>query len=267
MRLFVKTLFAVAVTLHLISCSSSMTTEAETDNSYSSAVSERNENVPRNPLKEAYFGDTHVHTGWSFDAGLDGATLTPDDAYRFALGEEVTSNSDFTTKLERPYDWFMITDHSDGMGTITAFTLAHSITLSLAVLRIVNLSGPPVEAVNALSIVFLAVEIVKNSQGEETLTSRKPWLVAFSFGLLHGFGFAGALAEVGLPATEIPLALAFFNIEVESGQIAFVLVASIFLYLLTIRKSWPIYWKKIPAYAIGSVAAFWLIERIVGFWS
>jgi len=75
-------------------------------------------NIPVNPLKEAYFGDTHVHTGWSFDAGLDGAILTPDDAYRFALGEEITSNTGTKTRLKRPYDWFLISDHSDGMGVI-----------------------------------------------------------------------------------------------------------------------------------------------------
>lgn len=151
--------------------------------------------------------------------------------------------------------------------TVTAFTLAHSITLSLAVLGVVNFPGPPVEAVIALSIVFLAVEILKKAQGKESLTSQKPWLVAFSFGLLHGFGFARALAEVGLPQSEIPLALAFFNVGVELGQIAFVLVVSLALGLLAIRRNWPIYWKKIPAYAIGSVAAFWLIERIAGFWN
>ncbi len=150
--------------------------------------------------------------------------------------------------------------------TITAFTLAHSITLSLAVLGFVNFPGPPVEAVIALSIVFLALEIIKNQQGQQTLTGRKPWLVAFTFGLLHGLGFAGALADVGLPQTEIPLALGFFNIGVELGQIAFVLVVALLLNLFATRISWPVVLKKFPAYAIGSVSAFWLIERIAGFW-
>jgi hypothetical protein len=150
--------------------------------------------------------------------------------------------------------------------TITAFTLAHSITLSLAVLGFVNFPGPPVEAVIALSIVFLAMEILKNQQGRQTLTGKNPWLVAFTFGLLHGLGFAGALAEVGLPQTEIPLALAFFNIGVELGQIAFVLVVAMILSLVSMRKTWPVALKKVPAYVIGSVAAFWLIERIAGFW-
>lgn len=149
--------------------------------------------------------------------------------------------------------------------TITAFTVAHSITLSLAVLGFVNVPGPPVEAVIALSIVFLALEILKKMGGKQTLTSKKPWLVAFTFGLLHGLGFAGALSEVGLPQTEIPLALAFFNIGVELGQIAFVLAVLLAIRILAAQKSWPVFLKRIPPYAIGSVAAFWLIERIASF--
>lgn len=150
--------------------------------------------------------------------------------------------------------------------TITAFTLAHSITLSMAVLGYANLPGPPVEAIIALSIVFLAAEILKNINGEQTLTSKKPWLVAFSFGLLHGFGFAGALAEVGLPQSEIPLALAFFNVGVELGQIGFVMLALLLIRLLSLKKNWPVVIRKFPAYAIGSIAMFWMIERIAGFW-
>lgn len=151
--------------------------------------------------------------------------------------------------------------------TITAFTLAHSITLSMAVLGYANVPGPPVEAIIALSIVFLAVEILKNINGEQTLTSKKPWLVAFTFGLLHGFGFAGALAEVGLPQSEIPLALAFFNVGVELGQIGFVILALILIKILALNKNWPMALKKLPAYAIGSIAMFWMIERITGFWN
>ncbi|MEN2281764.1 HupE/UreJ family protein [Algoriphagus sp. SE2] len=150
--------------------------------------------------------------------------------------------------------------------TVTAFTIAHSITLSFSVLGIANLPGPPVEAVIALSIVFLAMEIIKLERGTPTLTSKKPWLVAFSFGLLHGFGFAGALSDIGLPQTEIPLALAFFNIGVELGQIIFVIVASGAMSLLAIKKDWSLAVKQIPAYTLGSIAAFWTIERIVGFW-
>jgi hydrogenase/urease accessory protein HupE len=150
--------------------------------------------------------------------------------------------------------------------TITSFTLAHSITLSLAALGLVKFPGPPVEAVIALSIVFLAMEILKNLKGEATLTSKKPWIVAFTFGLLHGFGFAGALSDIGLPQTEIPLALAFFNIGVELGQIIFVMVMLLLIYLLNFKKHWPGYLRKAPAYAIGSLAAFWMIQRLVGFW-
>ena len=135
----------------------------------------------------------------------------------------------------------------------------------MAVLVYANLPGPPVEAVIALSIVFLASEMIKLNQGKPSLTSRKPWLVAFSFGLLHGFGFAGALTDFGLPQSEIPLALAFFNVGVELGQIIFVLAILGVFRLLALKKDWPMFAKQIPAYAIGSVAAFWLIERIAGF--
>ncbi|MDC9723362.1 MAG: HupE/UreJ family protein [Urechidicola sp.] len=151
--------------------------------------------------------------------------------------------------------------------TITAFTIAHSITLSLAALGLVNFPVPPVEAVIALSIVFLAVEIVKYQNGQETLTSKKPWLVAFTFGLLHGFGFAGALANIGLPQQDIPFALAFFNVGVEIGQLIFVFVVLAIIKLLSYKKNWPLYIRKIPAYAIGSLATFWMIERILGFWN
>jgi len=150
--------------------------------------------------------------------------------------------------------------------TITAFTVAHSITLSLSILGYASLPGPPVEAVIALSIVFLAVEILRIQEGKQTLTSRKPWLVAFVFGLLHGFGFAGALTDVGLPQTEIPLALAFFNVGVEIGQIAFVIVVLMALWALR-KLNWKKgSYQKIAPYAIGSVAAFWVVERVVGFW-
>lgn len=149
--------------------------------------------------------------------------------------------------------------------TITAFTLAHSITLSLAALGYVDFPTAPIEAVIALSIVFLALEIVKNSKGEETLTARKPWLVAFIFGLLHGLGFAGALTNIGLPQLDIPLALAFFNVGVEFGQLAFVFVTLGLLYLVG-KTQLSVKWgKQFAAYAIGSIAVFWMIERIAVF--
>ncbi|GAA4290140.1 HupE/UreJ family protein [Aestuariibaculum suncheonense] len=149
--------------------------------------------------------------------------------------------------------------------TITAFTIAHSITLSFSALGIANLPGPPVEAVIALSIVFLAIEILKLQQGKSTITSQKPWLVAFTFGLLHGFGFAGALQDIGLPQNEIPLALATFNIGVELGQIIFVIIVLALIKLIKYFIPQQTWLYKLVPYAIGSISAFWLIERISGF--
>lgn len=150
--------------------------------------------------------------------------------------------------------------------TITAFTLAHSITLSLATLELVAIPSAPVEAVIALSIVFLAIEILNTQKGTPTLTSKKPWLVAFTFGLLHGFGFAGALADIGLPQQAIPFALAFFNIGVELGQLIFVgAVFTLTYFLNRIQLNFQKFEKLVP-YAIGSIASFWMIERVVGFW-
>jgi hydrogenase/urease accessory protein HupE len=151
--------------------------------------------------------------------------------------------------------------------TITAFTVAHSITLSLAALGFVHVPSAPVEAVIALSIVFLAVELVNYARGKIGLTAKHPWVVAFIFGLLHGFGFAGALTEVGLPQVDIPFALAFFNIGVEIGQLAFVIVLLGIIYFLNrIRIRQQTWVRLIPAYAIGTIAATWCFERILGFW-
>jgi hydrogenase/urease accessory protein HupE len=151
--------------------------------------------------------------------------------------------------------------------TITAFTLAHSITLAGAVLGFVQVPAAPVEAVIALSILFLAAELAHGRQGKERLTERYPWVVAFTFGLLHGFGFAGALSEVGLPQNEIPLALFQFNVGVEIGQIMFVtLIVLIAKAIRKIRHRWPRWARLGPAYFIGSVAAFWCIQRTLSFW-
>jgi hydrogenase/urease accessory protein HupE len=153
------------------------------------------------------------------------------------------------------------------LATVTAFTLAHSITLAAATLGFVRVAGPPVEATIALSIVFLASELIKVNRGQPSLTARAPWLVAFAFGLLHGFGFAGALANVGLPRAEIPWALLTFNLGVELGQIVFVFMALAAVWLLgRIRKDWPSWAAQVPAYGIGTLAAFWLVERLYGFW-
>jgi hydrogenase/urease accessory protein HupE len=156
--------------------------------------------------------------------------------------------------------------------TITAFTIAHSITLAAATLGFVHVPSKPVEATIALSIVFVACEIVHRRRGRSGLTETWPWVIAFSFGLLHGFGFASALREVGLPQNAIPLALLFFNVGVELGQLLFVgvVMAVITLAVRAARNfsrsdlapqpafAWC---ETISVYAIGAVAAFWLIER------
>lgn len=146
--------------------------------------------------------------------------------------------------------------------TITAFTVAHSITLALATFGIVNVPPRPVEAAIALSIVFLAVEIIHAARGRSGLTKIYPWIVAFGFGLLHGLGFAGALADIGLPPTEIPQALLFFNIGVELGQLAF--VAAVWPIIWLFRKAlvpMPKWLELTPAYAIGTIAMYWFGER------
>ncbi len=151
--------------------------------------------------------------------------------------------------------------------TITAFTVAHSITLALASLGFVQVPGAPVEAVIALSILFLASEIAHSRMGRPGWTERYPWVVAFTFGLLHGFGFAGALAEVGLPQNDIPLALFLFNVGVEVGQVLFVgAVLAVVGVLRRVKIEWPAWAWRVPAYGIGTLAAFWCIQRIVAFW-
>jgi HupE / UreJ protein len=146
--------------------------------------------------------------------------------------------------------------------TITAFTVAHTITLGLAVFGVVHVPPMPVEAVIALSIVFLAVELAQHHRGKEGLTYRQPWIVAFAFGLLHGFGFAGTLSRLGIPSGDIPQALLFFNLGVEGGQLAFVAVFLGFVHSLrSLEIHWPAWTQRVPAYAIGSVASFWFIQR------
>jgi hydrogenase/urease accessory protein HupE len=147
--------------------------------------------------------------------------------------------------------------------TVTAFTAGHSVTLSLAVLGFVDFRPEPVEALIALSILVLAVELTHPRDRDPTLLRRYPWAMAAGFGLLHGLGFAGALAEVGLPAGEIPLALFSFNLGIEIGQVAFVVAV-----LLSGRLLAPVI-LRLPArtgwaapYAIGSLAAFWFFERV-----
>jgi hypothetical protein len=150
--------------------------------------------------------------------------------------------------------------------TVTAFTIAHSITLALATLGFVHIPSRPVEATIALSIVFVAFEIIRLREGQHGIASRAPWIVAFTFGLLHGFGFAGALSEVGLPQNHIPTALFFFNVGVEIGQIAFISVVLVFIGMVRrILPRAPRWTELIPPYAIGSVAMFWVVQRVAAF--
>jgi len=146
--------------------------------------------------------------------------------------------------------------------TITACTLAHSLTLAAATLGFLSVPAPPVEATIALSILFLGPEIMRRRRGEASFTLRNPWVVAFAFGLLHGLGFAGALAEVGLPRADIPLALFLFNVGVEIGQLAFVAVLLGLAWAArTSGIRWPQVVELLPAYAVGSLGAYWTIQR------
>ncbi len=162
------------------------------------------------------------------------------------------------------------------IATVTAFTLAHSLTLAAATLGWIHVPQKPVEAAIALSIVFVAADILR--AGADSLTRRAPWIVAFAFGLLHGFGFAGALRETGVPEHAVPIALLFFNLGVEVGQLVFIVAIFVLFWLL---KQWRVQvsaradhhtWHvaaAIPtpaAYVIGALAAFWVFERAAGFW-
>jgi hydrogenase/urease accessory protein HupE len=154
--------------------------------------------------------------------------------------------------------------------TITAFTVAHSITLALATLGVVDVAGPPVEAAIAFSIMLVACEIVRMRRGELSLTARWPWAIAFCFGLLHGFGFAGALSEIGLPQGDIPLALFAFNVGVELGQLAFIgVVLAALWFMRKIQMTARLEKQALNAapYVIGSLASFWFIQRVLDFWS
>ena len=149
---------------------------------------------------------------------------------------------------------------------VTAFTVAHSITLALATLSVVHVPAAPTEAIIALSILFLATEIIHKHNGQFSLTESYPWVIAFIFGLLHGLGFAGALSEIGVPQHEVPLALLMFNVGVETGQLLFIAaVLSLFALLKRLPLTAPHgAWRVLP-YSIGSVAAFWTIQRVGSF--
>lgn len=160
----------------------------------------------------------------------------------------------------------LIRDRVVLLKTITAFTLAHSITLAGATLGYFSLPQKPVEATIALSIAFTATELVKMKPGERRLSEAYPWLVAFSFGLLHGFGFAGALQEIGLPQKDVPLALLAFNIGVEAGQLVFVAVVLLAYAGIRILTSLPLApARTAAAYAIGTTASVWFLARVATF--
>jgi hypothetical protein len=149
---------------------------------------------------------------------------------------------------------------------VTAFTLAHSITLAIATLGIVHVPAAPTEAIIALSILFLVTEIVHKHNGRISLTERQPWVIAFAFGLFHGLGFAGALSEIGVPQHEVPLALFMFNVGVETGQLLFIAAV---LSLMALLRRLPLTapqgaWRLLP-YSIGGVAAYWTIDRVMSF--
>jgi hydrogenase/urease accessory protein HupE len=147
--------------------------------------------------------------------------------------------------------------------TVTAFTVAHSITLAAATLGYASIPASPLNAAIALSILFLGPEVVRAWRGETSFTIRHPWVVAFAFGLLHGFGFASGLTAIGLPRGDIPLALLSFNAGVEIGQLAFVaLILLLVRAFRTIDMRWPRPIEWTPAYVVGSLGAFWTIERI-----
>ncbi|MEQ1587430.1 MAG: HupE/UreJ family protein [Cyclobacteriaceae bacterium] len=157
--------------------------------------------------------------------------------------------------------------------TVTAFTVSHTLSLSLATLGYVHIPSKPVEAIIALSIVFVAAEILRQRQGHLGITARSPWIVALIFGLMHGLGFAGGLSEAGLPEGHIPTALLFFSIGVETGH--FLFIGLVLMLMATIgwvtKKLIPLSEQRlslaqlIPPYIIGSLAMFWVIERIVAF--
>lgn len=147
--------------------------------------------------------------------------------------------------------------------TITAFTIGHSVSLAAAAFGLIGIAEAPLNACIALSIVFVGVEMVREQRGQPGLTSRYPWAVAFSFGLVHGIGFASALAGLGIERRLLPIALAFFNIGVEIGQLAFVfLVLALFWAHRRLGAALPQWGGSLPAYGIGSVAAFWFVGRL-----
>ena len=147
--------------------------------------------------------------------------------------------------------------------TVTAFTVAHSITLAIATLGYAEVPALPLNAAIALSILFLGPEVVRAWRGETSFTIRHPWVVAFAFGLLHGFGFATALTSAGLPRSDLPLALLSFNVGVEVGQLGFVaLVLALVQSFRVLRIHWPRWVQLLPGYTVGVLGALWTFQRV-----
>ena len=148
--------------------------------------------------------------------------------------------------------------------TITAFTIAHSITLAIATLGYASAPLPPLNAAIALSILFLGPEIVRSWHGQSSLTIQYPWVVAFAFGLLHGFGFASGLSTAGMPRAELPWALLWFNVGVEIGQLNFVFLTLLLAWAFRVLEMrWPVWVERAPGYAVGVCGAYWTIQRTV----
>lgn len=148
--------------------------------------------------------------------------------------------------------------------TITAFTVAHSITLAAATLGVVQVPAPPLNAAIALSILCLGVEVARSWRGRTSLALRHPWLLAFAFGLLHGLGYASGLLALGLPPADIPLALLLFNLGVEAGQLLFVaLILLLERAFRLLEIDWPRPVRFLPVYVVGTLGAYWTIDRVV----
>jgi hydrogenase/urease accessory protein HupE len=157
----------------------------------------------------------------------------------------------------------IVTDRWMLLKTVTAFTVAHSITLATATLGYAEVPAIPLNAAIALSILFLGPEIVRSWRGETSFTIRHPWVVAFAFGLLHGFGFASALTSAGLPRQELPLALVSFNLGVEAGQLGFIgLILALERSFRLLEVRWPRWVQAVPGYTVGSLGAFWTVQRV-----
>lgn len=163
---------------------------------------------------------------------------------------------------------FLVTGWRRLLGTVTAFTVAHSITLAGASMGFLSAPSALIEALIALSIVVVAAEVVLANRGQTGVAIRWPWLISFGFGLLHGFGFAGALREIGLPSDAVPAALLFFNLGVEAGQVIFIagLIAILWITRSVVPAS-EMAIKRVAPVLIGVMAGFWAVERTLAIWS